>query len=503
MEALDNILVGFQLALSIEGLLYCLLGVALGTFIGALPGIGVMGTVAILLPITFHIEPLLALIMLSGIYYGAAYGGSIASILLNLPGTANTAITCLDGYPMAQQGRAGVALFITAAGSFVGAIIGLMLLVVTAPLLARVAANFGSPEYFALVVLGLICSTLLASGTRAKASISVSIGLLLGLVGTDVNSGQQRFTFGFPELTSGLPLVAICLGVFGLPEVIANSGLKQAATAQVKVTLRTMIPTRDDIRRSALPILRGTGIGAFFGTLPGVGSMIATFVAYVVEKRVHPMPEIFGKGAIEGIAAPESANNAATMTSFIPTLTLGIPGDAIMAMFLGALLVHGIAPGPRLITDHPELFWGLAASFLIGNILLLLLNIPLIGVWVRILLIPRSVLYPSIAVFICLGVYSVNYAVLDVLLVAGFGVLGYVMFLVRIEPAPLILALILGPIMEENFRRAMIVSNGSLSAFTGRPVALAIMIINIAIIALLVLRHICARRKLAQLGDER
>jgi len=497
MDGFSNIAAGLSVALSLQGLAYCFAGVAMGTFVGVLPGVGVMATIAILMPITFHLDPVFALIMLAGIYYGAAYGGSTASILLNLPGTANTAITCLDGYPMARQGRAGVALFITAVASFVGSILGLIILAFASPLLARVAMNFGSPEYFSLMVLGLLSAASLASGSMLKALGSIALGLLLGIVGTDVSTGVQRFTFGLPELYAGLPLVAISLGLFGLPEVIANAGRIHASERRVQdVTLRSMLPTREDVRRSWPAMLRGTGIGAFFGALPGTGSLIASFVSYTVEKRVHRTPSIFGTGAIEGIAGPEAANNAATQTAFIPTLTLGVPGDAIMALMLGALLIHGIAPGPNMINDRPDLFWGLVISFLIGNIMLLILNIPLIGIWVRILRIPYGILFPCIVVFICLGVYSVNYAVEDLFIVLGFGIVGYVMMHIGLETAPLILGLVLGPLLEENFRRSLMISRGNLVIFLDRPLTASFLVLSLAVVGWSLFRVLVAKRAL-------
>lgn len=503
MGVMESLALGFSVALSSEGLMFCLSGVLLGTFVGVLPGLGVMATLAILIPITFHVDTVFALILLSGIYYGAAFGGSTASILLNLPGTANTAVTCLDGYPMARQGRAGVALFITALASFVGSIVGLAILVFTSPLLAKIALNFGSPEYFSLMLLGLLAAGMLAQGSSLKAAASILMGLLLGIVGTDVATGVQRFTFGVPELYAGLPLVAVSLGLFGLPEVIANAGRPDNAPPQTgPITMRSMLPGREDLRRACPAMARGSGIGAFFGALPGTGSLIAAFASYVVEKKVHRTPEVFGKGAIEGIAAPESANNAATQTAFIPTLTLGVPGDAIMAMMLGVMLIHGVAPGPRLITEQPELFWGLAASFLVGNVLLMVLNVPLIGIWVRLLRIPYHLLFPSIVVFICLGVYSVNYAVVDLVLVMLFGVLGYAMALLRLEPAPLILGLVLGPMIEDNLRRTLLVFRGDPSEIVNRPLSMVFLACCAAILLAGILKPIMRRTRLGSASSE-
>lgn len=480
---LENLALGFSVALSVWGVLYCLLGVFLGTVVGVLPGLGVMATLAILMPITFHLETVYALIMLSGIYYGAAYGGSTASILLNLPGTANTAITCLDGYPMAKKGRAGVALMMTAIASFVGSVLGLLILAFFAPLLAGIALNFGSPEYFTLMLLGLLAAGMLSQGSHLRSTASIFIGLFLGIVGTDISTGVQRFTFGQPELYAGLPLVAISLGLFGLPEVIANAGRKDnAGFGGTGITMRSMLPTREDMRRSVKPMLRGSAIGSFFGALPGTGSLIAAFASYVIEKKVHRTPAIFGRGAIEGITGPESANNAATQTAFIPTLTLGVPGDAIMAMMLGVMLIHGVAPGPRLIAEQPDLFWGLVASFLIGNLLLVILNIPLIGLWIRLLRIPYHMLFPAILIFICLGVYSVNYAVVDLVLVMLFGVVGYGMTLLRLEPAPLILGLVLGPMMEDNLRRTLMIFRGDVGAILDRPLSVGFLTCSLLIV---------------------
>ncbi len=475
---------GFFTALSPTNLFYCFLGVFLGTFIGVLPGIGALATISMLLPLTFHVPATTAIIMLAGIYYGASYGGSTASILLNLPGTPSAAVACLDGYPMSQNGRAGVALFITTIASFVGASLGIVVLTLFAPKLSEVALAFGPAEYFAMMLLGLIAAATLASGSPAKGIVMVLLGLCLGMVGTDVQTGQQRFTFGIPYLSDGISLVAMAMGLFGVAEVIKSIGKVSAASVtQDKITLRSMIPTRDDRRRSWKPMLRGTAIGSFFGALPGTGGTIASFMSYAVEKRVAKEPERFGKGAIEGVSAPESANNAAAQTAFIPTLTLGIPGDAVMALMLGALIIQGIQPGPRLMTEHPELFWGLIASFWLGNIMLVILNIPLIGLWVRILRIPYSILYPAILLFICIGVFSINNSYFDVLTVMLLGLMGYGMILLRFEPAPLILGFILGPLMEEHLRRAMLLSRGDLTVFVTRPISASFLAVTFLLLA--------------------
>lgn len=469
---LHDIQLGLNYALSASALLFCAVGVSLGMFVGVLPGIGTMSAVAILMPLTFYLDPATAIAMLAGIYYGAAYGGSTASILLNLPGTANTAVTCLDGYPMAQQGRAGIALFMTTIASFVGSIIGLAMLGMFAPPLARLSQSFGSQEYFALMLMGLIAASVVTSENPFRALSMVAIGLALGLVGLDVTSGSQRFTFGMLPLYGGLPLVAVALGLFGMPEVIRNAGRRRANDRPIgTVTLRSMLPTRDDWGRSVPAMLRGTGIGAFFGALPGTGGLIATFMSYAVEKRISKEPGRFGKGAIEGVASPEAANNSAIQTAFIPTLTLGVPGDAVMALLLGVLMIHNVTPGIGLVEGNPTMFWGLIFTFLVGNLFLLILNIPLIGIWVRILTIPYSLLFPSIVVFVCIGVYSIGYQVADLYIVIAFTLAGYVLSLLRFEPAPLIMGLILGPMMEENFRRSMVLSRGDAMTFMERPLS--------------------------------
>jgi putative tricarboxylic transport membrane protein len=483
MEVFANLGAGFVTAFSPYNLLYCFIGVFLGTFIGVLPGIGALATISMLLPLTFHVPATTAIIMLAGIYYGAQYGGSTASILLNLPGTPSAAVACLDGYPMSKQGRAGVALFMTTVASFVGASLGIVILTIFSPMLAEVGLAFGPAEYFAMMLLGLVAASTLSQGSPVKGIAMVLLGLCLGMVGTDVQTGQQRFTFDIPYLADGLSLVALAMGLFGVSEVIASIGRVDSSRMKAqKITFRSMVPTRDDTRRSIGPMLRGTGIGAFFGALPGTGSTIASFMSYAVEKKVAKDPSRFGKGAVEGVTAPEAANNAAAQTAFIPTLTLGIPGDAVMALMLGALIIQGIQPGPRLVTEHPELFWGLIASFWIGNVMLVILNLPLIGIWVRMLKIPYSILYPAILMFICIGVFSVNNSAFDVMLVILFGILGYIMMLLRFEPAPLVLGFILGPLMEEHLRRAMLLSRGDPTVFLQRPISATFVVITFALL---------------------
>lgn len=475
MDIASGLLLGLQTAMQPEILLYCFIGVFLGTLIGVLPGIGALAAISLLLPITFHLEPTAAIVMLAGVYYGAQYGGSTAAILLNLPGTPSSAVACLDGYPMAKQGRAGVALFMTTVASFIGSMLGIVALVAFAPGIAEVGLLFGAAEYFSIMLLGLIAAATLAAGSPLKGLAMVLFGLLLGTVGTDVNSGVPRFDFEIPELMDAISLVALAMALFGIAELISSVNLKRDGEVKEKITLRSMLPSREDVRQSVRPMLRGSGIGGFMGALPGTGPSIAAFMSYAVEKKVAKDPSRFGKGAIEGVTAPESANNAAAQTAFVPTLSLGIPGDAVMALMLGALIIHGIQPGPMLMTAQPELFWGLIVSFAIGNIMLVILNLPLVGIWVSILRIPYHVLYPAILVFICLGVYSVNNNVFDVYMTAVLGVLGYVLLKLRFEPAPLLLGFVLGPMIEENLRRAMLLSRGDPSTFIERPISAVVL----------------------------
>ncbi|MGL1835114.1 tripartite tricarboxylate transporter permease [Rhodocyclaceae bacterium SMB388] len=471
MDIASGLILGLQSALQPTTLFYCFIGVFVGTLIGVLPGIGALATISLLLPITFHIEPTAAIVMLAGVYYGAQYGGSTAAILLNLPGTPSSAVTCLDGYPLAKQGRGGVALFMTTIASFVGSMLGIAALILFAPSIADFGLKFGPAEYFSMMLLGLIAASTLASGSVTKGLAMVVLGLLLGTIGTDVDSGVMRFTFGQLGLADGINLVALAMGIFGVSEVIATINRAREAKSSEKISFRSMLPTRKEARDSVSPMLRGTGIGSFFGALPGTGASIASFMAYAVEKKVAKDRSRFGKGAIEGLVAPESANNAAAQTAFVPTLSLGIPGDAVMALMLGALIIHGIQPGPMLMTEQPALFWGLIVSFGIGNIMLVILNLPLIGVWVALLRIPYSVLYPAILVFVALGVYSVSGNTFDILMVAVIGFAGYLLAVMRFDVAPLLLGFVLGPLMEENLRRALLLSRGSMTTFIERPIS--------------------------------
>jgi putative tricarboxylic transport membrane protein len=475
MEVLENLTLGIETALRLENLLFCFIGVVLGTVIGVLPGIGPTATIALLLPITFNFEPVSALIMLAGIYYGAQYGGSTTAILINLPGESSAAVTAIDGHEMAREGRAGPALATAALGSFFAGTVATVVLVLFAPPLARVALQFGPPEYFSLVVLGLIASIALASGSMLKALAMIILGLLLGSVGQDIYTGTPRFTFGVRELYSGLNFVSLAVGVFGVAEILRNLEGEVTRTAMVDKVSNLWL-TRDDFRRIVGPVLRGTGLGSLLGILPGAGHVLAAFGSYSVEKRLSKRPEEFGRGAIEGVAAPESANNAAAQTSFIPLLTLGLPAHPVMALMIGALIIQGITPGPNVITDEPALFWGLIVSMWVGNLFLVLLNLPLIGIWVKLLTIPYKVLFPAIIAFAAIGCYSLGLNAYDVYAIAFFGLLGY--FLVRLgcEPAPLLLGFVLGPLLEEHLRRALIISRGDATIFVTRPISLALLI---------------------------
>jgi TctA family transporter len=420
--------------------------------------------------------------MLAGIWYGTTYGGSTASILLNLPGTPANAVTCLDGFPMAKQGRAGVALFMTTVASFFGASVGILLMMLLSPLIVAFALKFGPAEYFSMMVLGLVSASVISDGSAIKGIAMVALGLLIGTVGTDIEIGAQRFTFGIPELMDGVSLMALAMGLFGLAEVISSIRTVETSAVDKTITMKSMMPTRDEMRRSWMPMVRGSSIGSFFGILPGTGPTIAAFMAYAVEKKLAKDPSSFGKGAVEGITAPESANNATDQTSFIPTMTLGIPGTAAMALILGVLMIHGITPGPQLIVKQPDLFWGLVMSFWIGNILLVILNVPLIGLWVRVLTIPYHILYPTIIMFVCIGVYTVNNNAFDVFAVLVFGALGYGMRVLEFPAAPLLLGYVLGPLMEENFRRAMLISRGSFEIFVFRPLSLSLLLVAAALL---------------------
>ena len=491
MELFQNLFFGFTVALTLQNVLYCFIGVLVGTLIGVLPGIGPLGTIAMLMPLTFNVPPVAALIMLAGIYYGAQYGGSTTAILVNLPGETSAVITCIDGYQMARQGRAGPALAIAAIGSFVAGTICTLIIATFAPPIAKMALKFGAPEYFSLMLMGLVAAAVLAQGDMLKSLAMVVVGLLFGIVGTDVNSGVPRFTFGTFELTDGIGFVILAIGVFAVGEIVSNLGAtdeRQVFTDKVT----NLFPSWTDFKQSIGPILRGTGLGAFFGVLPGTGPAIASFSSYVVEKKLAKDPSRFGRGAIEGVAGPESANNADAQCKFIPMLTLGIPASGTMALMLGALMIHGIAPGPQVMTQKPELFWGLVASMWVGNLMLVVLNLPLIGLWVSLLKLPYRFLFPAIMAFSVIGIYSVNSSSFDVYLTVLFGVLGLLWRLLECSPVPLMLGFVLGPMLEENLRRALLMSDGDPSVFFMRPISLAF---NVATVLVLIVMALPAMQK--------
>ncbi|MGE0153022.1 MAG: tripartite tricarboxylate transporter permease [Reyranellaceae bacterium] len=485
MELLDNVALGFSVALSLQHLLYCLIGVVVGTLIGVLPGIGPVATISMLLPITYHLDATESLIMLAGIYYGAQYGGSTTAILVNLPGEASSVVTCLDGYRMAQKGKGGTALAVAALGSLFAGTVGTAMIMLAGPSLAKVGLSFGPAEYTALMALGLIAAVVLASGSVIKAVAMVILGLLIGLVGIDVNDGTQRFTWGILELSDGIDFVPIAMGLFGIAEVIAQ--LERRARQSIgSLPVNSLVPSREDFRRMLAPMLRGTALGSVLGILPGGGPVLASFASYTVEKKISRTPEQFGTGMIEGVAAPESANNAAAQTSFIPMLTLGIPSNAVMALMIGAMIIAGIQPGPNVMTTKPDLFWGVVASMWIGNLFLVIINLPLIGIWVRLLTVPYRFLYPAILLFCCIGAYSIQNSSFHLVLLVGSGVLGYVFLKLGCEPAPFLLGMVLGPQMEEYFRRAMRVSGGDPSVFIERPVSAALLGIAVLLLAIVI-----------------
>ena len=498
MELFHNLLYGFGVALSLQNLLYCFVGCLLGTLIGVLPGIGPMATVAMLMPLTFTIPPVAALIMLAGIYYGAMYGGSTTSILVNLPGETASVVTCIDGYQMARQGRAGPALAIAAIGSFFAGTVCTLIIAMFGPPIAEIAFEFRAPEYFSLMLMGLITAAVLAHGDMSKSLAMVVLGLLLGVVGTDLNSGVQRFSFNILELSDGISFVTVAVGVFAMGEIISNLGEKEERVIfTAKVT--HLFPSKDDMKKSIAPIVRGTVLGAFFGVLPGTGPAIASFSSYMLEKKIAKDPSQFGHGAIQGVAGPEAANNADAQCKFIPMLTLGIPASGTMALMLGALIVQGITPGPQVMVKNPDLFWGLIASMWIGNLMLLVLNLPLVGMWVYLLKVPYRMLFPAIMVFSSIGIYSVNNSSVELFLAALFGALGFVWLKLKCPAAPMLLGFVLGPILEENLRRALLLSRGDPSVFFTRPISLGFMIVTAVILLLMALPAV--RKRKSKISD--
>ena len=496
MDLFANLALGFDTAFTLQNLLYCLIGCVLGTLIGVLPGLGPIATIAMLLPATYALPPIAALIMLAGIYYGSQYGGSTTAILLNIPGETSSVVTAIDGYQMARNGRAGVALFTAGMGSFFAGCVATLVLAAFAAPLSQLAFKFGPAEYFSLMVLGLIGAVVLASGSLVKAIGMIVLGLLMGLIGTDVNSGVSRYAFDIPELSDGIGFVAVAMGVFGFAEIMTNLEKKGEDEGFLN-KMTTMIPTKQDVKRMIPSILRGTAIGSILGILPGGGAALAAFGAYSVEKKSSKYSHEFGKGAIEGVAGPESANNAAAQTSFIPLLTLGIPPNAVMALMVGAMTIHNIQPGPQVMTSNPALFWGLIASMWIGNMMLIILNLPLIGMWVQLLKIPYRFMYPAILVFCCIGVYTVNNTVFDVYVTAAFGLIGYLFYKLGCEPPPLLLGFILGPMMEENFRRALLLSRGDFTTFLTRPLSLGLLIAAALLVVIVAFPAVKATREAA------
>ena len=497
MDLVSNLSIGFGVAFTPINLLYCFVGVLLGTLIGVLPGIGPVATIAMLLPTTYALPPVSALIMLAGIYYGASYGGSTTAILVNLPGESSSVVTVIDGYQMAKQGRAGPALAAAGIGSFFAGCVGTLILAAFAAPLTEVAFKFGPAEYFSLMVLGLIGAVVLASGSLIKAVGMIVLGLLLGLIGTDVNSGVARFSFDIPELTDGVGFIVIAMGVFGYGEIIMNLGKHADERVIFTAKVTGLFPTKEDFKNMAPAILRGTALGCSLGILPGGGALLSAFAAYTIEKktRLRPGEVPFGKGNIRGVAAPESANNAGSQTSFIPLLTLGIPPNAVMALMVGAMTIHNIQPGPQVMTSNPQLFWGLIASMWLGNAMLIILNLPLIGMWIKLLTVPYRWLFPAIVLFCAIGVYSTNNNTWDIWMVALFGVIGYGFIKLGAEPAPLLLGFILGPMMEENLRRALLLSRGDWSVFVTRPLSAGLLAAAMLLVVIVALPSIKAKRE--------
>lgn len=486
MEIFDHLATGFLAAGSLQNLMFCLIGVVLGTLIGVLPGIGPIPALAILLPITFGLDPLSSLIMLAGIYYGAQYGGSTTSILVNMPGEASSVVTCIEGHQMARRGRAGAALAIAALGSFFAGTIGTIFIAAFGPPLAAIARQFNSPDYFALMLLGLIMAVVLAHGSVLKAVAMVLMGLLLGLVGTDTNTGLTRYTFGLNGLWEGIDFLPLVLGLFGIVEIIRNLENPPPQREAISTRMRDLWPTGKEFREAYPAALRGTGLGSLLGVLPGGGAVLAAFASYTLEKKISKNPDKFGTGAVEGVAGPESANNAAAQTSFIPLLTLGIPSNPIMAIMMGAMIIQGIQPGAAVMTTRPDLFWGMVASMWIGNLMLVIINLPLIGIWVKLLSVPYRMLYPAILLFCAIGVYSTSTEPFMMVLMIVFTAFGYLLHKLGCEPAPMVLGFILGPLMEENLRRSLVISRGDPMIFLERPISATLLVATALMIALII-----------------
>lgn len=493
MDILANLATGFGVALSPMNLFLCLTGCLVGTLIGVLPGVGPIATIAMLMPLTFKVDPTGALIMLAGIYYGAQYGGSTTAILVNIPGEATAVVTTLDGHQMAKQGRAGAALGLAAIGSFIAGCFATVLIAALGVPLTKLALLFGPAEYFSLMVMGLVFATVLARGSILKATAMILVGLLLSTVGQDLETGQERLTFGWSELADGVDFAVLAMGVFGFAEVMRNLENPEARDV-VRGKIGPLLPTRADLRQAAMPVARGTIIGSILGILPGNGALLGPFASYAMEKKLAKDPSRFGRGAVEGVAGPESANNAGAQTSFIPLLTLGIPPNAVMALMVGAMTIHGIVPGPQVMTKSPQLFWGMIASMWIGNLMLLIINLPLIGLWVKLLKVPYRLMFPAIMIFCCIGIYSINNNPVEVMLVAFFGFVGYLLIKMGFEPAPMLLGYVLGKLMEENLRRAMIISRGDMMTFIERPVSAGLLLVAALLLVVALLPSISKKR---------
>ncbi len=481
-QSLSDLWYGFSVALMPQNLMWSFFGVLIGNLIGVLPGMGALTAISMLLPLTYSMHAVPAILMLAGIFYGSQYGGAIGAILLNLPSHPPHAVSCLDGYPMTQHGRGGAALGITMIASFFAASFGITVMVFASPLLVQIAFKLGPAEIFSVMLLGLLAGATMSRGSPLKGVAMTVFGLLIGVVGTDVNTGAQRFTFGFTELADRVELVALAMGIFGIGDFLRSVNRIHFAGHEAKVRFKDMRPTKAELKRSFMPMLRGTLIGTLFGAMPGTGPTITTFIAYAVERKVSRHPERFGHGAIEGVASPEAASHSKTQVDFIPTMSLGIPGDSVMALLLGALLIQGITPGPQLITEHADLFWGLIASFWVGNVLLIILNVPLIGLWVKMLQVPYRFLFPSALLFIAVGVYSTNNSLFEVTEVLFFGVVGAILMALEFPVAPILLGYVLGPLVEENFRRAVLLARGDLSVFVTRPISAAFIAAALALI---------------------
>jgi putative tricarboxylic transport membrane protein len=492
-DLISNLSLGFSVALGLQNLGLAFLGCLVGTLIGVLPGVGAVATIAMLLPITFGLDPVGALIMLAGIYYGAQYGGSTTAILVNIPGEGTSVVTALDGHQMARQGRAGIALGIAAIGSFFAGTVATLVIAALGAPLTRLALVFGPAEYFSLMLMGLVFAMVLARGSLLKAAAMILLGVLLSTVGLDLETGEERMTFGLPFLADGIDFAVLAMGIFGIAEIMRNLDHTEHRDV-VRQAIGRLLPNRDDFKQSYKPVLRGTVIGAILGLLPGNGAVLGPFASYTLEKKLAKNPKRFGLGAIEGVAGPESANNAGAQTSFIPLLTLGIPPNAVMALMVGAMTIHGIIPGPQVMTKNPNLFWGMIASMWVGNLMLLIINLPLIGLWVRLLKVPYRLMFPAIVMFCCIGIYSINSLPTDVMFIGFFGLVGYVLIKLGFEPAPLLLGFVLGKLMEENLRRALIISRGDMMTFLEHPVSAGLLVVALLLLIVALLPTISKGR---------